>query len=98
MVGNISHGSIPTATLTDGMTFSGNTTFGGYIYHTDVRYTAGLLANSSIGVNHNDTVGNSFTSPVDGLVAVLRVAIVERPAETSGSYVPHLFPSKHLKN
>lgn len=86
LVGNATAQSsiIPTSTLTNASSYSGNISFGGYTYFTSVSYVSGLLPNTSDGINHYLTVGENNTNAVDGLVAVLNVKIVGRPA---GSYV-----------
>ncbi|KAH9889784.1 hypothetical protein C8Q73DRAFT_804876 [Cubamyces lactineus] len=71
---------IPTANITNGTTYSGQTSFGGYTYKTDVVYLSGILSNSSTGVNHDQTVGNKNTLAVDGYVAVMTISIVSKPA------------------
>ncbi|KAI0821960.1 hypothetical protein BC628DRAFT_1422131 [Trametes gibbosa] len=76
---------IPTGNVTNGTTYSGQTSFGGFTYKTDALYLSGILSNSSAGVNHDQTVGNADTLPVDGLVAVLTVSIVSRPVQASGA-------------
>ncbi|KAL7280040.1 hypothetical protein ACG7TL_006454 [Trametes sanguinea] len=74
---------IPTGNITNGTTYSGQTSFGGYTYKTDVIYLSGILSNSSQGVNHNVTVGNANTLPVDGYVAVMTISIVSEPQRTT---------------
>jgi hypothetical protein len=63
----------------------GTTSFGGYTYSSSISYVSGLLANSSVGVNHADTVGVNGANPVDGLVAVVEVKITGRPAGESAN-------------
>lgn len=89
MIGNATGQSelIPTLDLTNTSTYSGQTTFNNYTYQTDVTYVAGLLANSSDGVNHYLSVAVDGRPAVDGLVAVMQVKIVSRPAS---SYVPFI--------
>jgi hypothetical protein len=65
------------------MTFSGSTSFGGYTYQTDALYGTGLLPNTSIGINHNITVGINGANAVDGFVGVLTVRITQRPSQPS---------------
>ncbi len=77
---------IPTTTLTNTSTYSGQTSYGNFTYQTDVKYVSGLLANSSDGVNHFATVAVNGANAIDGLVAVMQVKIVERPS-TRASYV-----------
>jgi hypothetical protein len=79
VVGNITNSSIPTAELTNSSRYSGYTWADGWTYYTDVQYVSGLMENSSYGINHNWSVSTSTNNAVDGLVAVLRVAIHERP-------------------
>jgi hypothetical protein len=52
----------------------------GYTYTTNVAYVAGLLQNTSIGINHNETVPLPGMNTIDGLVAVLEVHITGKPA------------------
>ncbi|KAJ7364862.1 hypothetical protein DFH08DRAFT_840162 [Mycena albidolilacea] len=85
LIGNITKSAIPTATLTNTSTFTGTTSFGGYTYSSSISYVSGLLANSSVGVNHADTVGVNGANPVDGLVAVVEVKITGRPAGESAN-------------
>jgi hypothetical protein len=85
LIGNITKSVIPTATLTNTSTFTGTTSFGGYTYSSSISYVSGLLANSSVGVNHADTVGVNGANPVDGLVAVVEVKITGRPAGESAN-------------
>ncbi|EIW59158.1 uncharacterized protein TRAVEDRAFT_28476 [Trametes versicolor FP-101664 SS1] len=87
LVGNATAQSslIPTGNVTNGTTYSGQTSFGGYTYKTDALYLSGIASNSTDGVNHEGSVGNANTLAVDGLVAVLTVSIVSKPASTSGA-------------
>ncbi|KIY71567.1 hypothetical protein CYLTODRAFT_450734 [Cylindrobasidium torrendii FP15055 ss-10] len=83
IVGNISGTVIPTLNLTTASTYEGSSSYKGYTYHTKVTYVAGMLSNSSIGVNHNESVRiDGVVNAVDGLVAVLDVQIVERPEKS----------------
>ncbi|CDO69054.1 hypothetical protein BN946_scf184992.g3 [Trametes cinnabarina] len=84
---------IPTGNITNGTTYSGQTSFGGWTYKTDVIYLSGILSNSSQGVNHNVSVGNTNTLPVDGYVAVMTISIVSQPQQaTSGALsIPRSF-------
>ncbi|KAJ9125206.1 hypothetical protein QFC22_000160 [Naganishia vaughanmartiniae] len=54
MVGNVTSQStlVPTLDLKDGSTFVGSTSWANYTYETSVRYTSGLLKNSTEGINH----------------------------------------------
>jgi hypothetical protein len=81
LVGNATTQSnlIPTGSLTNGTTFSGQTTYGGYVYQTDVQYLAGYLQNTSYGINHNFSVSSSVTNASDGLVAMMNVKILTSP-------------------
>ncbi|KAL0578536.1 hypothetical protein V5O48_003479, partial [Marasmius crinis-equi] len=78
-VGNITGSAIPTTNLTNQSTYSGETNFGGFKYSTSVKYLSGLLPNTSIGINHNDSVPIPGFNAIDGLVALLEVKITERP-------------------
>lgn len=84
IVGNISGTVIPTFNLTAASAYEGSSSYEGYTYHTKVTYVSGMLSNSSIGVNHNESVRiDGVVNAVDGLVAVLDVQIVERPAKSN---------------
>ncbi|KAK0462020.1 uncharacterized protein EV420DRAFT_141102 [Desarmillaria tabescens] len=84
IVGNITGSEIPTLTLSNSSTYSGSTSAGNYTYQTSVTYASGLLQNTSVGINHNLTVGvEGVTNAVDGLVAILDVSISARPANSS---------------
>ncbi|KAJ8457320.1 hypothetical protein ONZ51_g11606 [Trametes cubensis] len=76
---------IPTANITNGTTYSGQTSFGGYTYKTNVVYLSGILSNSSAGVNHDQSVGNKNTLAVDGYVAVMTISVVSKPAASNGA-------------
>ena len=82
MIGNATNQTslIPTEQVTNQSTYSGRTSFGNYTYQTDVSYVSGLLQNTSQGINHYLTVGGHGINAVDGLVAVMQVKIVDRPA------------------
>lgn len=85
LVGNATNQStdLTTATMTNASMFSGQTSYGGYTYHTNVQYVSGLLQNTSTGINHNVTVAVGGANAVDGLVAILGVTIVQRPSPSS---------------
>jgi len=76
---------IPTANLTNGTTYSGQTSYGGYVYQTSVQYVSGHLSNTSNGINHFVTVGANGTSAVDGLIAMLNVKILSAPSGATKS-------------
>jgi hypothetical protein len=86
-VGNITQQTIPTASLTNTTTYSGQTSYGGYTYQTTVAYTSGLLQNSSNGINHYGSVGAGLPTAIDGLVAVLNIKITARPQTTSYAFL-----------
>ena len=94
LVGNATAQSsiIPTANLTNGTTFSGQTSYGGWTYSTDALYLSGILSNSTTGLNHAATVGGNGVEALDGFVAVLTVKVVASPS-ASASCVPHLSTS-----
>jgi hypothetical protein len=54
MVGNLTSQPtvISTLDLKDGTTFVGSSSWANYTYETSVRYTSGLLKNSTEGINH----------------------------------------------
>ncbi|KAI0770166.1 hypothetical protein C8Q74DRAFT_877111 [Fomes fomentarius] len=87
LVGNATAQSegFPIANLTNGTTYSGQKSFGGYTYQTDALYLTGVLSNSTQGVNHADSVGGNGVQAVDGLVAVLTVKIVSSPPISNGA-------------
>jgi len=87
LVGNATAQStdLVTANMTNSSTFSGQTSYGGYTYQTNVQYVSGLLPNTSIGINHNITVGVNGTNAIDGLVAILGVKIIQQPSSSSSS-------------
>ncbi|TFK71290.1 hypothetical protein BDN72DRAFT_765242 [Pluteus cervinus] len=78
-IGNITRSSIPTANLTNTTTYNGTTSSNGYTYYTNIAYVGGLLENTSIGINHNLSVGTNGINAVDGLVAILNVSITAQP-------------------
>ena len=82
MIGNATNQSslIPTETVTNTSSYSGRTSFGNFTYQTDVQYVSGLLSNSSDGINHFLTVSVNGSNAIDGLVGVMNVKIVDRPA------------------
>ncbi|KAF8491163.1 hypothetical protein F5888DRAFT_1795859 [Russula emetica] len=85
LIGNATTQSslIPTATLTNGTTYSGQTSNGGYVYETNVQYVSGYLSNTSNGINHYLSVGANGTNAVDGLVALMNVKILTNPVSGS---------------
>ncbi|THH20045.1 hypothetical protein EW146_g1249 [Bondarzewia mesenterica] len=87
LVGNVTAQSsiIPTPNLTNQSSYSGQTSSNGYIYQTRVQYVSGLLQNTSDGINHYLTVGANGTNAVDGLVALLEVQLLSKPAASSAS-------------
>ncbi|KAH7920591.1 hypothetical protein BV22DRAFT_1020919 [Leucogyrophana mollusca] len=66
-----------------GLTYSGRTAFGGYTYETTAQYVSGLLSNTSVGINHYQSVAVDGANAIDGLVVVLTAKIVGKP-ESSG--------------
>ncbi|EIW74643.1 hypothetical protein CONPUDRAFT_113204 [Coniophora puteana RWD-64-598 SS2] len=73
---------IPSLNVTNASSYSGETTFNGYTYSNSVTYVSGLLQNTSIGINHNDSVPIDGKPAIDGLVAVVEVKIVGKPANS----------------
>jgi len=90
LIGNITQSPIDTSNLTDGSTFSGTTTANNYTYHNSIQYVAGLLQNSSMGINHNYSVSVNGLSAVDGLVAVIQVSITGSPQGSKSSASPSI--------
>jgi len=89
MVGNITGQAIPTFNLTNTSSYSGNTSSQGYTYTTTINYTSGYLQNSSIGINHNNSVPLDGHNAIDGLVAIMTVKIVSAPAgSNAGTQLP----------
>ncbi|KAA1469736.1 hypothetical protein DENSPDRAFT_639665 [Dentipellis sp. KUC8613] len=91
LVGNATAQSqiIPTTNLTNTTTFSGQTSFGGYVYQTDVSYASGFLVNGSQGINHFLSVGANGTNAIDGLVALLNVKVLTKPSGAASSSASH---------
>lgn len=79
VVGNLTNTTVPTLSLNSSVTWSGSTWASGYTYLTNVTYVAGLLQNTSVGVNHGDSVATPQSNATDGLVAVMLVSITGRP-------------------
>ena len=78
-MGNISQTKIP-ATLVDGLTFSGTTSWRNWTYVTNIVYRAGLAPNTNDGINHNYTVGTlAGVNASDGFVALMNVMITSAP-------------------
>ncbi|KAJ7250060.1 hypothetical protein B0H12DRAFT_1019418 [Mycena haematopus] len=85
LIGNITGSPINSSAVTNTTTFSGTTSSAGFTYASTISYVSGLLANSSAGVNHADTVGVNGQTAVDGLVAVVTISITAKPANATGS-------------
>ncbi|KAK7048765.1 hypothetical protein R3P38DRAFT_2606678 [Favolaschia claudopus] len=106
LIGNITNTPINTTALTNTSTFTGTTSYAGFVYTSSIAYVSGLLPNSSDGVNHAGTVGVNGANAVDGLVAVVTIAISTKPANaTSGAAgcvfrhaqsIPALIPTTFL--
>ncbi|KAJ7160191.1 hypothetical protein C8R46DRAFT_1353952 [Mycena filopes] len=74
---------IDTDSLTNTSTFSGTVAYARFVYSTSISYVSGLLANTSISVNHDTTVGIDGKNALDRLVAVLDVKITTTPANAT---------------
>ncbi|KAF7327754.1 hypothetical protein MKEN_00355000 [Mycena kentingensis (nom. inval.)] len=85
LIGNMTGSPINTTALTNTSTFEGTTSWAGYVYSSKVSYVSGLLANSSKGINHADTVPVGGRFAVDGLVAVVEVTITTIPENATKS-------------
>lgn len=81
-IGNVTNQTSPIEpyNVTNTTTFSGSTVWDNYTYSTNVKYVSGLLQNSSININHNDSVMQDGQPAIDGLVAVLTVYITDTPS------------------
>ncbi|KAH9936142.1 uncharacterized protein B0H18DRAFT_972465, partial [Fomitopsis serialis] len=86
LIGNITNQThiIPTANVSNGTSYTGQTSYDGYTYETTALYLYGYAPNTSYAVNHNLTTSNNVTNSDDGFIAVLTVKIVTAP---QNSYV-----------
>ncbi|KAN0074621.1 hypothetical protein V8E55_011670 [Tylopilus felleus] len=73
----------------NGSTYSGSTSFNGYTYHTTATYVSGLLQNTSVGINHYQSVGVNSTNAIDGLVIVMTVKITSQPSTAGSAAMSH---------
>lgn len=80
IIGNISSSSVDGTSLTNSSTFSGQSSANNFTYKTDVTYVWGLLPDTSVGINHNTTVGVNGHTAIDGWVALLDVTITTKPS------------------
>lgn len=69
--------------LTDGMTYSGETSSANWTYSTSIKYVVGIAPNTSDAINHNWTVTVPGINAADGFLAVLDVHIVSEPPRPS---------------
>ena len=91
IVGNITGVNPPPSHTwpTNSTTYSGQTSFEGWVYNVDVKYVA-LAPNTSDGVNHQYTVAVNGRGAMDGLVAVLTVKVNTVPTNaTRYALYPH---------
>ena len=93
LIGNITDSEIPTMNLTDGMQFSGTTSWANYTYHTDIKMVYGILPNTSDAINHNWTVAADGINASDGMLAVFNVQIVGEPAKSCVAVLHSLLPT-----
>jgi len=91
LIGNITGSPIPTQNLTNTSTYTGTTTWAGYTYQSIIKYTGGLLSNTSYGINHNWSVPVNGINAADGLVAVIEIKLTGTPPSHK-SYVISSFP------
>ncbi|KAL6302025.1 hypothetical protein BKA93DRAFT_439530 [Sparassis latifolia] len=86
-VGNVTNQTsiIDTSKVNSSSTYSGQTSFNGYTYRTTAQYEAGYAQNTSYNINHNWTVSNNVTNAIDGLIVVLTVQVVDKPATSSAA-------------
>ena len=68
--------------LTDGMEFSGTTSWANYTYQTDIKLVYGILPNTSDAINHNWTVAAEGINASDGMLAVFNVQVIGEPAKS----------------
>jgi hypothetical protein len=98
IVGNITGVNPPPSYTwpTNTTTYTGQTSFDGWIYNVDVKYVA-LAPNTSDGVNHQITVAVNGRGAQDGLVAVLTVKVNTAPANATRYvlYPPHTMICSH---
>ncbi|KAF9465332.1 hypothetical protein BDZ94DRAFT_1254308 [Collybia nuda] len=83
LIGNLTKTTVPTANLTDQVTYTASSSFNGYAYDTHVKYVSGMLPNTNDGINHNVTVGWDGVNSSDGLVAVMTVKMTTKPQSAS---------------
>lgn len=81
LIGNVTNQThlIPTANLTNGTTYTGQTSYNGYTYETTALYLYGYAPNTSYAVNHNLTTSNATVNSDDGFIAVLTAKVVSAP-------------------
>ncbi|KAI0726328.1 hypothetical protein C8Q72DRAFT_536097 [Fomitopsis betulina] len=86
LIGNVTNQThlIPTANLTNGTTYTGQTSYNGYTYETTALYLYGYAPNTSYAVNHNLTTSNATVNSDDGFIAVLTAKVVSAP-KSSGA-------------
>lgn len=84
IVGNITGVNPPPSQTwpTNTTTYTGQTSFEGWVYDVDVKYIA-LASNTSDGVNHQGTVAVNGRAAMDGLVAVLTIKVHTAPANAT---------------
>jgi len=91
LIGNITGSPIPTQNLSNASTYTGTTTWAGYTYQTNIKYTSGLLGNTNYGINHNLSVGVNGMNASDGLVAAIEVKVTGKPVSRK-SYAWQMSP------
>ncbi|KZT11875.1 uncharacterized protein LAESUDRAFT_733810 [Laetiporus sulphureus 93-53] len=87
LVGNVTNQThlISTGNVTNGTTYSGQTSFDGYTYATTAQYLRGYIPDTSYAVNHNGSVASATVNATDGFIAVLTVKVVASPKATSAA-------------
>ncbi|CAK5283865.1 unnamed protein product [Mycena citricolor] len=93
LIGNITGSPIDTFSLTNTSTFSGTKSYAGFVYSVGISYVSGLLSNTSYGINHNLSVPINGLNAIDGLVAVLDIKVVTKPANATSAGLPIIRPS-----
>ncbi|PFH51248.1 hypothetical protein AMATHDRAFT_3242 [Amanita thiersii Skay4041] len=86
LIGNITKSSVPTLSLVNTTSYTGTTSWNGYTYQSHIKYTPNLLQNTSVGINHNLSVGVNGLNAVDGLVAVIHIAITQKPETRNSAF------------
>ncbi|KAF7364755.1 hypothetical protein MVEN_00345400 [Mycena venus] len=82
LIGNITESPINTASLPNTSTFTGTTSYAGYTYSSAISHVSGLLANSSVGMNHAGTPAKATKSGAAANVVPARFPALLIPIPT----------------